>query len=258
MATELTTGFKNLKSMKLYLQVYEELKDYILQNHLKPGDKLPTEMEMCGLLGVSRNVLREAIKSLEISGIVRSKPGVGIIIQEFNPDFLFQSLIFHLEWDNDSLVPQTLAVRRTLELGFTREAFHSIGKEEIVQLEEQLEVMRTSHLPARSGRGGSLVFGPRFYEADAAFHKILYSKADNKILSSVIDAVWACDKYYKQRTRPIYIEQTVRKHERIVTALKHDSMDEFCAAMHYHFDVQYKAPLVTEAEEELHETYSKN
>ncbi|MEG1943101.1 MAG: GntR family transcriptional regulator [Angelakisella sp.] len=249
MATKITTGMKNLKSMKLYLQVYEELKDYILKNHLVPGDKLPTEMEMCSLLGVSRNVLREAIKSLEISGIVSSRPGVGIIIQEFSTDFLFQSLIFNLTWNNDSLLPQTLAVRRTLELGFTDEAFATIGDEELILLKEQLHIMQSIYEALSKVTTDATVFGPQFCEADARFHKTLYSRTENKILSSVIDAVWICDKYYKQRTQPVHIEQTVNKHEKIVTALEHKSLDEFRSAMHYHFDVLYKAPLLSEGEE---------
>ena len=78
---------QNLKSQKLYIRVYDEIRNYIYKNNLKAGDKLPTEMEMCEMLGVSRNVLREAIKSLEITGIVSSKPGVGIIIRDFNVDY---------------------------------------------------------------------------------------------------------------------------------------------------------------------------
>lgn len=249
MASEIAgSGLKNLKSRKLYIQVYEELKDYILQNQLKPGDKLPTEMEMCGLLGVSRNVLREAIKSLEISGIVSSKPGVGIIIQEFNTDFLFQSLIYHLAWNSESLLTQTLAVRRTLELGFIEDSFSTLGEREIALLEQQVEVMRRSYGIRKKEGSNMMVFGPEFYEADAAFHKVLYSKAENKILTSVIDAVWSCDKYYKQRTQSIYVENTVKKHEDIVKALKEHSINGYKAAMHYHFDVLYKAPSVEKAE----------
>ncbi|WP_368273339.1 winged helix-turn-helix domain-containing protein, partial [Enterocloster bolteae] len=50
-----STGMKNLKSRRLYLQVYDEIKSYIEKNHLLPGDKLPSEMKMCEMLGVSRN-----------------------------------------------------------------------------------------------------------------------------------------------------------------------------------------------------------
>ena len=67
---------RNLKTKKKYFQVYEELKSYIIKNNLKPGDKLPTEMQMSEILGVSRNVLREAIKTFEIIGVLTSKAGV--------------------------------------------------------------------------------------------------------------------------------------------------------------------------------------
>lgn len=97
---------KNLRSPKLYLQVYNELRNYIVQNNLKPGDKLPTEMEMCERLGVSRNVLREAIKSLEITGVVHSTPGVGIVIQEFSTDYLFNSLVYARSDDGQEMLEQ--------------------------------------------------------------------------------------------------------------------------------------------------------
>lgn len=77
-----TSGLHNLKSEKLYIRVYDEIKEYIFRNNLQPGDKLPTEMELCESLGVSRNVLRESIKALEITGLVRSRPGVGIVIRD--------------------------------------------------------------------------------------------------------------------------------------------------------------------------------
>ena len=76
---------------KKYFQVYESLREYI-KNNLTVGDKLPTENELCKQMGVSRNVLREAIKSLEITGTILSKPGVGMVIREFNSDFFISTL----------------------------------------------------------------------------------------------------------------------------------------------------------------------
>lgn len=236
------SSMRNLKNRKLYLQVYDELKDYIVQNQLKPGDKLPTELEMCTRLGVSRNVLREAIKSLEISGIVSSKPGVGIMIQEFNTDFLFHSLLYNLAGDSQHLLAQTLAVRRTLELGFTKEAFESITTETLTLLDEKAKHMRAIYENIKTSKTSVLVFGSDFYETDATFHKLLYAHAGNTILSSIIDAVWACDKYHKQRIQPSYMEQTVAKHERIVAALTNKDYKAFSQAMHEHFDNQYKTP----------------
>lgn len=231
---------KNLKSRKLYLQVYDELKDYIVQNQLKPGDKLPTEMEMCTLLGVSRNVLREAIKSLEISGIVSSKPGVGIIIQEFNTDFLFHNLLYNLAGDSEKLLSQTLAVRRTLELGFLQEAFDHLTQEDLIQLQNHLETMQNIQKKNSKKKNSQLIFGAEFYEADANFHETLFASTGNTILSSIIQAVWACDKYHKQHIHPPYMEQTVAKHEKIVAALLAKDFEAFKQAMNYHFNVHYK------------------
>ena len=57
---------------KLYIRTYREIRKYIVQNNLQPGDLLPTEQKLCETLGVSRNVLREAIKSMELIGMVRA------------------------------------------------------------------------------------------------------------------------------------------------------------------------------------------
>ena len=50
------------RNEKLYIQAFREIRSYIMKNHLKPGDLLPTEQQLCAQFGVSRNVLREAIK----------------------------------------------------------------------------------------------------------------------------------------------------------------------------------------------------
>ena len=65
------------KEEKLYIQTFREIRSYIIRNNLKPGDLLPTEQEMSQMLGVSRNVIREAIKSMELMGMVQACAGRG-------------------------------------------------------------------------------------------------------------------------------------------------------------------------------------
>lgn len=230
----------NLKSKKLYLQVYEALKNYILDNHLKPGNKLPTEMEMCTMLKVSRNVLREAIKALEIAGIVSSKPGVGIVLQDFNANFAFESLIYHLEWNSEYILDQSLAVRRALELGFLHEAFITSNENTIKHLQHCVDKMNSYYKKLGSDPNKPYMFGIDFYEADANFHKYLYENVSNKLLSSIVDAVWASDKYYKTSLHLKHLENTIVKHQRILQALKDKDEQAFIDAVHYHFDINYK------------------
>ena len=227
---------KNLKSRRLYLQVYDEIKDYIEKNRLMPGDKLPSEMKMCEMLGVSRNVLREAIKSLEITGAVRSTPGVGIVIQEFNADFFLKNLIYSVS-DEDQLHKETKALRRVLEIGFAREAFDSIDDHNLALLKRAVDQM--DQLFEQIKKSQSTSFGVRFAEADATFHKILFAGVNNHILNSIIQFFWASDRFYNVRTSYSNMELTVDKHRRIYEALKHQDYQAFLEAMEFHFNVGY-------------------
>ena len=67
----------------LYQAVQDEIKSYIVQYSLKPGDLLPPEAELAQQLGVSRNSVREAVKSLETLGIIESRPRHGPICSQF-------------------------------------------------------------------------------------------------------------------------------------------------------------------------------
>ena len=228
---------KNLKSKKLYLQVYDEIRKYIKDNDLQAGDKLPTEMEMCSSLGVSRNVLREAIKSLEITGIVNSKPGVGIVIREFNSDFFMSSLISHVDATNDKKIKDYVEeLRHVLELGFDKKAFDTLSNVEIAVMAQQVQQMRVR---GEKGFEEPQTLGIDFAKADALFHKTLFSRVDNVLLSSIIDFFWAYDKYYTQKMSPTFIGVTIEKHERIVQALEHHDYEEFHQAMIYHFTYEY-------------------
>ncbi len=229
----------NLKDQKLYIRVYDEIRTYIEKNQLKPGDKLPTEMEMCQMLGVSRNVLREAIKSLEITGIVASKPGVGILIRDFNADYFMSSLLHSFPAQSDRQVEQYIEeLRRVLELGFVDKAFASLTEEDIDMLGELLEQMRAC-AQKQEHSGKPLQIGAPFARADAAFHKTLFSHIDNKLMFSIIRFFWAYDKYYKEQTTPDAVSLTIEKHERIYMALKARDFTAFQDAMQFHFNVDY-------------------
>lgn len=244
MATQIAPkAMKNLKSEKLYFRVYEQLREYIAVNQLTAGDKLPTESEMCVAMGVSRNVLREAIKTLEITGIVQSKPGVGIVVQEFNTDFLFKSLFLNLVSDSQRFEKQTLQVRKVLELGFMEQAYQTLTPESIAQLEAQMVIMETISQKLQQEKHSHTSFGEEFAQADADFHKILYQNVDNDILSSIIDAVWACDRNQKCVVQMSGFLNTVHKHQVVLQAIKNQNKEEFIAAMHYHFNVAYKPDL---------------
>lgn len=68
------------KDTPLYLQVEEYIRNYIIENKLKPGDMLPTESELEEMLKVSRTTIRSAIMSLQYSGYVIKQQGKGTFV----------------------------------------------------------------------------------------------------------------------------------------------------------------------------------
>ena len=75
--------------------VASQLKSYIVDENLKPGDRLPTETELATRFGVNRLSLREATKGLEFLGIVEAKPGRGLIVGRMDMQRVTEHLGFH-------------------------------------------------------------------------------------------------------------------------------------------------------------------
>lgn len=72
--------FKQVKSKKVYQHVVEQIQVMVMNGELKTGDKLPTERDLAEQLGVSRTSIREALRSLEMVGLVESRQGEGNFI----------------------------------------------------------------------------------------------------------------------------------------------------------------------------------
>lgn len=234
-----TSGLHNLKSEKLYIRVYDEIKEYIFRNNLQPGDKLPTEMKLCESLGVSRNVLRESIKALEITGLVRSRPGVGIVIRDCNMDFFMSTLVSQLSAYRDPHLEEYIEeLRRILEIGFMDHAFDSITQEDIAELAILVDTMEKKGKSQAKAKTMSS-FGVAFAKADASFHRTLFSHVQNRLMTSIIDFFWAYDETYKMKSTHSHLNITIDKHKRIYEALLAHDRSAFHDAMYYHFNYDY-------------------
>lgn len=90
----LAVPFKPVQSHRSFELVCERVREKLVQGELRPGDKLPPERDLALQLGVSRNVVREALRSLEIAGVVALKKGVkgGAFIQEGAASSITQAL----------------------------------------------------------------------------------------------------------------------------------------------------------------------
>lgn len=92
-----TTLFeKRLGHSKKYMEIISLFKSKIISGELRPGDKLPTEIEMVNQLGISRTPVREAIKILEAIGIIEIKRGEGMFLRQTVSELNLNPLILGL------------------------------------------------------------------------------------------------------------------------------------------------------------------
>ncbi len=209
---------------KRFIVAFREIHDYIMRHQLKPGDLLPSEAELSREIGVSRNVIREAIKSMELMGMVKACPGRGTEVREFSLDFIFSHALFFRMAEDERLVRQMFDIRKTLELGYMRQAFDSISQENIARMREIAERMRASW--EESGA---------FAREDREFHQTLFASVGNPVLTSLLDAIWAVDTGYQLEEKLPHLASSVAKHEAIVDALEEYDYLKFAHAMYRHY-----------------------
>ena len=109
--------------------------DYIKEKKLVPGDTLPNEMDLSGELGISRNVLREALSRLRMLGIVQSRTKRGIVIQEPSLLLGFEKVIEPYLLSEHAII-EMMGMRIVLEIGITDFLFKNLTDEKVAELEK--------------------------------------------------------------------------------------------------------------------------
>jgi DNA-binding FadR family transcriptional regulator len=153
----------------------EEIKRWIAERRLGPGDKLPKEDELQALFGVSKGTAREALKSLEVQGLVTvsTGPAGGATIGEVPLERAFQlvqNYLFFREMD----VAQIYAVRRLLEPELAAGAVPHLTEEHFKALERSIATCSpqpASEAEARAQR-----------QEDLHFHDVLAAANPNTLL----------------------------------------------------------------------------
>lgn len=108
---------------------------FLKKNAFKPGDALPKEMELAEALGVSRNILREALSRLRMLGMVDTKKRRGMVLS--SPDILgsLEKVMDPLIID-ESTLQDFFELRLTLEMGLADILFIRKTKKDIAELEK--------------------------------------------------------------------------------------------------------------------------
>lgn len=188
--------------------VIQEIKNHIIDNQLRNGDKLPTERRFTQMFGVSRSVVRESLSYLENTGVIYIRQGQGAFLSQSNMENLLNNFFF-LWQINGGDHEEILSLRLIFETSAIDEVVRNddAGKIELLQkkvMENKLSVTEET-----------------FREADQQFHELLLNATGNDLFIQMTSVI---TNYFFQIAPNIdlseeEIKMMMEEHENIVSAL---------------------------------------
>lgn len=161
-------------------RVTDQIENLIVTNHLQPGDHLPPERELGRQFGVSRTVVREAIRALVAKSLLEVRPGGGTVVRSPTAEAVAQSMKLFLRGGLEQLDYEKVhEVRRLLEVEIAGLAAERRTEADLKALETILREVPT--IP-RSDRD-------HFARNDVTFHATLARATHNELFSLLLDSI---------------------------------------------------------------------
>ena len=197
--------------------VFNTLRQAILRGELKPGERL-MEIQLANKLGVSRTPIREAIRKLELEGLVLMIPRKGAEVADIT----------------EKSLRDVLEVRKALEELAVQLTCDKITKEQIRELEQAAEQFK------KTLKSNDIT---EIAEADVRFHDIIYLATDNQKLILLLNNLR--EQMYRYRIeylkRADKYSQLLAEHEEIIRRIEKKQKKEAAEIVCKHIDNQVAA-----------------
>lgn len=206
-------SINSIKKKRLSEYIIDELRAFITRNNLKEGDKLPAEKELAEKLQTSKGSLREALRMLEIAGLVNVIPGKGIFVRNSTGDLIVPLPAWITS--NKKEISKHFEARLIIEPEIAALAAQRISKKQIRTIEQNI-------LRQEGCVQDDIV---SMINADIEFHRLVAEAAGNETLSMLMNSLsrlsfhgWKAALRVKNRN-----STAVREHRHIMDCLtEHD------------------------------------
>lgn len=159
---------------KLTASVFEQLLSYVVSGDWKAGDRIPPERDLCQQLGIARTSLREALKAMELVGMLDSRVGDGTFVCP-RSEFLSRPLLWAFTGSDHDELQEIMEARTIIEENLAGLAAERGTDDQIKQIGNAVQMMRDS-----IARGDSSL------DADMAFHIAVSTAAQNGVLLNAV------------------------------------------------------------------------
>jgi len=214
-----------IRKKRISDQVAEQLEILIKERKIKIGEPLPSERKLMTMLEVGRGAVREALRILEIKGIVETRQGVGAFVTDFEGDMRLPLSVWLT--DRNEILANFFELRMFIEPNAALLAAHRITEDKL----EELTKTHDDFCKAidKNDLTTSIIL-------DAQFHKIIAQSTNNKLLAIMLETLsksviegWKASLRVPGRT-----EVTIKDHSNILEAIRAKNGEKAKALMTEH------------------------
>jgi GntR family transcriptional repressor for pyruvate dehydrogenase complex len=167
-----------VQEVSLNDRAIDHIRELIQSGVLPAGSRLPSEPRLAAQLGISRNLLREAVKALVLAGVLEIRRGDGTYVTSLEPAVLLQGVGSAVELLQGDTLLELTEVRRLFEPVATGLAASRITAAALAEVEGHLIAMREARSDVEL-----------LNKHDAAFHHAVVSAAGNRTLASLLEGI---------------------------------------------------------------------
>lgn len=221
---------KNIRAEKAYEKVVDYIKQEIWQGSLKRGDALPPERDLAQLLGVSRNSVREALRTMSLMGFISSVQGAGNFVSCNLENNLSESIRMMMLLGETNYL-QISQLRRGMESEMVLLAAARITPKQAARLRELARQMKREESAEKASH------------LDQQYHNLICEACGNKLIQAIYGAmVSTVDEfigtmYVRIMADPAKRDRLLDAHEEIAAALQQREAPAAEQAMRRHFEV---------------------
>jgi GntR family transcriptional regulator, transcriptional repressor for pyruvate dehydrogenase complex len=200
-----------VRRSRLYEKIVDQIHALIADGRLKPGDQLPPERALAETFQVSRTSVREALRALELRGLIQGKQGGGTFVRSVSADDLTRPMTTALLAGKREIA-DLFELREMIEPAIARKAAERAEPRHLDELERILEQQRSK-----------VERGEPYPDEDAAFHYTVAVAANNaallRLVNVIMDLLRESRATYLQRgSRP---QRSLEGHRALLDALRH-------------------------------------
>lgn len=205
---------------------FEKLISHVVSGDWKAGDRIPPERELCQQLGIARTSLREALKAMELVGMLDSRVGDGTFVCE-RTQFLSRPLLWAFAGADHLELREIMEARTLLEEDLAGLAAERASAAEIEEIGQHVRLMREC-----------IANGTSILDADMKFHLAVATAGHNHLLKNAVQLLrnMMLQWIHFKLLIPNVPSKVLKRHEAIYQAISNRDAERARAAMRKHLE----------------------